>query len=33
MYGRKTESFGRLLAFSCLTTEDRNKPPASVGGS
>ena len=33
MYGHKTESFGRLSAFSRLTTEDRNKPPTSVGGS
>ena len=33
MYGHKTESFGRLSAFSRSTTEDRNKPPTSVGGS
>ena len=33
LYGYKIESFGRLLVFSRVTMEDRDKPPIEIGGS
>lgn len=33
LYGYKIESFGRLLVFSRVIMEDRDKPPIEIGGS